>query len=494
MRSRQSGLSQEGSAAKAGISVRSGRRIEKGDTDRPSPSRHWRTRQDPLAAVWDSELVPLLEGDAELTGLTLLEYLEDHHPGEYGNSILRTLQRRVKQWRALHGPGQPVIFRQQAEPGLLGLSDFTHPDDPVTVAGEPFPHLLYQYRLAFSGWRSVTVVLGGESYAALAEGLQRALRQAGGSPREHRTDSLSAAFSNLQNTWSGAYEQLCKHYRIRPTRNNPGQAHENGAIECANGSFKRRLSQALKLRGSRHFASRAEYQAFVDKVVQRLNRRVQGRFEQERGQLQPLPERGVVACSEVVVKVTRSSTIEVRNVVYTVPARLVGERLRVQLYHDRLQCYLAQTLAITLPRVYPPPGASRARRIDYRHVIHALAAKPQAFRRAQLRDDLLPGSTYRQLWQCVDDMLPEQEACKWMVTVLRLAYDYDCEGTLGTELLDKAQRNQLPSRQQLQARFLPQKAHRHGIAQSPTQHALDSYDQLLNMIPARRPVAEVAHG
>lgn len=494
MQSRRTGLSQEAAAAKADMSVRSGRRIEKRGTDRPSQSRHWRTRQDPLAAVWESELVPLLERDSKLTGLTLLEYLEDHHPGEYDNAILRTLQRRVKQWKALHGPGQPVIFRQQAEPGLMGLSDFTRPDDPITVAGEPFPHLLYQYRLAFSGWRSVTVVLGGESYAALAEGLQRALRQAGGSPREHRTDSLSAAFNNLQNTWSDAYGQLCDHYGMRPTRNNPGQAHENGAIECANGSFKRRLSQALKLRGSCHFASRAQYQAFVDKVAQRLNRRVQSRFEQEREQLQPLPKEGVAACSEVVVKVTRTSTIEVRNVVYTVPSRLVGERLRIQLYHDRLHCYLAQTLALTLPRVYPPPGVTRARRIDYRHVIHALAAKPQAFRRAQLRDDLLPGPTYRQLWELVDSLLPEQEACKWMVTVLRLAYDYDCEGTLGAELLHAAQRDQLPSRQQLQARFLPQQAARHAASATVVQHALDDYDQLLSAAVTRHPIVEVAHG
>lgn len=494
MQSRRSGLSQEASAAKAGVSVRSGRRIEKRGAAQSSQPRSWRTRQDPLAAVWDSELVPLLERDHELTGLTLLEYLQDQYPGEYHESVLRTLQRRVKQWKALHGPSQAVIFRQQAEPGLVGLSDFTRPDEPITVAGEPYNHLLYQFRLAYSGWRSVTVVLGGESYAALAEGLQRALRQAGGSPREHRTDSLSAAFNNLQNTWSGAYEQLCEHYRLRPTRNNTGVAHENGAIECANGSFKRRLSQALKLRGSCHFASPAEYQAFVDKVVQRLNRRVQGRFDQEREHLQPLPDRAVAACSEVVVKVTRSSTIEVRHVLYTVPARLVGERLRVQLYHDRLQCYLGQTLAITLPRVYPPPGAQRARRIDYRHVIHALAAKPQAFRRAQLRDDLLPGPTYRQLWQCVDSLLPEREACKWMVTVLRLAYDYDCEGTLGSELLHAGERGQLPTRQQLQARFLPRQANGHIASTTMTQHALDDYDQLLCGVGTSSPVTEVAYG
>lgn len=493
MRSRQHGRSQETAAAKAGISVRSGRRIDRGEHSVINKPRRWRTREDPLASVWDSELVPLLERESNLTGLTLLEYLEDHYPGEYEGSVLRTLQRRVKQWKVLHGPAQDVIFRQQAEPGLMGLSDFSRPDDAITVAGEPFPHLLYQFRLACSGWRSVTAVRGGESYAALSEGLQQALHKAGGCPREHRSDSLSAAFNNRQNVWTGNYDALCAHYGMRPSRNNPGQSHENGAIECANGSFKRRLSQALKLRGSRSFGSAADYQRFLDTVVERLNRRVDTRFREEQSVLQTLPVHGFAAYSEMAVKVTRSSTIEVRHVLYTVPSQLTGQRLRIHLYHDRLQCYVAQNLAITLPRVYPPPGTSRARRVDYRHVIHALAAKPQAFRRAQLRDDILPSETYRALWVLVDQRLDDRAACKWIVTVLRLAFDYDCEGTLGQELLQAAQRDQLPSRQQLQARFLPSQAHRHTQIASP-QHCLNSYDQLLAANGEATVAMEVCHG
>lgn len=491
MRSRQTGLSQEAAAAKAGISVRSGRRIEKDERSTVAKPRRWRTRNDPLSAVWESELVPLLQREPELTGLTLLEYLEDHHPGRYDNSVLRTLQRRVKQWKALEGPAQDVIFRQQAEAGLLGLSDFTRPDETITVGGQPFAHLLYQFRLAYSGWRSVMVVQGGESYAALAEGLQRALRQAGGSPRQHRTDSLSAAFNNQQNRWTGTYDALCRHYGMVPSRNNPGRSHENGAVECANGSFKHRMSQALKVRGSGDFACVADYQRFIDGVVERLNRRVSARLREEQLLLQPLPRHDFAAYSEVVVKVTRSSTIEVRRVVYTVPSQLIGERLRIHLHHDRLKCYLGQTLALTLPRVYPQPGANRARRVDYRHVIHALAAKPQAFRRAQMRDDLLPGETYRQLWQHADAQLADKEACKWMVTVLRLAYDYDCEGTLGQELLQAALAGNLPSRQQLQARFLPRYRHRHPVAE---QHSLKGYDQLLRYTSNSRQAAEACHG
>jgi len=201
MQHRQQGVSQEAAAAKVGISVRSGRRIEKSPSPRQS-ERGWRTREDPLAAVWSTELVVLLEREPSLTGTTLLEYLEEHYPGHYDQRILRTLQRRIKQWKALNGPDQNVIFRQQAVIAQQGFSDFTHPDSIISIGGEPLKHLLYQFRLAYSGWRSVTLVLGGESYAALACGLQRALQQAGGSPIEHRTDSLSAARNNKQNVWT----------------------------------------------------------------------------------------------------------------------------------------------------------------------------------------------------------------------------------------------------------------------------------------------------
>ncbi|MCF6178640.1 MAG: IS21 family transposase, partial [Geopsychrobacter sp.] len=152
MQSRQSGLTQETSAAKAGVSVRSGRRIGNGETRTKEP-RHWLTRNDPFALIWDSELVPLLEKEPKLTGLTLWEFLDENHPGDYPYKLLRTLQRRVKHWRATQGPDNPVMFRQTIPPGQQGLSDFTHPRSAVTIAGQPFTHLIYQYRLAYSGWR-----------------------------------------------------------------------------------------------------------------------------------------------------------------------------------------------------------------------------------------------------------------------------------------------------------------------------------------------------
>lgn len=478
MQSRQSGLTQETSAAKAGVSTRSGRRIETGVTMAKVP-RHWLTRDDPFASVWTSELVTLLEKEPKLTGLTLWEYLDEHHPGDYPYKLLRTLQRRVKHWRATQGPDNPVMFRQTRPPGQQGLSDFTHPRSVVTVAGQPFSHLIYQYRLAYSGWRCAHIVRGGESYSALAEGLQNALHKSGGVPKEHRTDSLSAAYVNQsqKKQLTRAYEGLCQHYGMIGTTNNPGLGHENGAVETSHGSLKHRLDQAIKLRGSADFDSVADYQALINRCTERLNRYTLTRFVEEQKHLRPLPKYRFMDYSELSVKVTTSSTIAVKRGLYTVPSRLIGETLRIHLYHDKLIGFVGQTRVIELPRVFPEKPEGRARRIDYRHVIHALATKPQAFRFSNFRDELFPNDNYRQLWQIVDQKLPAKEACKWMVAVLRIAADHQCERELGQTLLLQAQADALPSLKALQERYLKKQDH---PALLTTQHDIADYDKLLS--------------
>jgi len=478
MDNRHSGESQDIAAAKAGISVRSGRRIDKGERTDPQ-HRQWRTRADPFDEVWDSLLVPLLEREPSLTGITLWEYLDDHYPGEYPAPLLRTLQRRVKQWRAIEGPAKAVIFRQSVPAGHQGLSDFTHPDTPVTIAGEAFKHLLYQFRLAYSGWRYVHIVRGGESYSALADGLQNALYALGGAPQEHRTDSLSAAYINEaeQQRLTVSYQALCEHYGMTGTTNNTGISHENGAIEAPHGSLKRRINQQIKLRGNLDFPTVEAYREFIEQIVERLNKRSQSRLAEELPTLRQLPPQRTVDYQRLSIKVTTSSTISIKRVLYTVPSRLIGERLTVHLYHDRLSCYLGQTQLMTLPRVYPVPPACRARRIDYRHVIHSLAAKPQAFRFSQFREELLPSTEYRELWALAEQQFTPKDACKWMVGVLRIAYDNDCEGVLGHQLRCDAEQSALPNLKQLQARFLPTSS----APDIPVrQHLAADYDQLLN--------------
>ncbi|PSB27646.1 IS21 family transposase [Chlorogloea sp. CCALA 695] len=399
MRARESGCTQETAAAKGGLSVRTGRRIEKGEHQPQRRKPHdWRTRADPLAEVWESELVPLLLDQPKLQAMTLYEYLQQKYPGKYGSSILRTLQRRVQQWKASSGPPREVMFEQVHRPGVMGLSDFTKLKQvKITIAGKPFEHLLYHYRLAYSGWQYVQVILGGESFIALCQGLQNAIEKSGGCPLEHRSDSLSAAYRNLggrtNEDLTQMYQRLCQHYRMRPTRNNRGIAHENGSIESPHGYFKNRLHQALLLRGSCDFDHIADYQGFINQMMEVLNAKICQKFQEEQPYLHSLPEHRYPDYEILSVKVTRQSTITVRCILYTVPSQLIGQRLTIHLYHDRLIGFVGNALVVELLRIHVPSNSHlrRARCVNYRHVIDSLRRKPRAFLHCSWQQDLLRG-------------------------------------------------------------------------------------------------------
>jgi hypothetical protein len=247
MHERKDGATQAVAAAKAGFSESTARRIDRGRQPMSQrPTRQYRTREDPFQDVWRSEVVPILNRAPGIRATAVLEELQHLHPGRYPDRLLRTLQRHIAHWRATEGPERELIFRQEHPPGLRALSDFTHADTfAATIAGEPFKHMLYHFWLAFSGWEHARVVQGGESFPALTEGLQEALWQLGGVPREHCTDRLSAAYRNLSATGHEAksYAAFCAHYGMTPSRNNAGVAHENGAVEAAHGH----LSQLPRL-------------------------------------------------------------------------------------------------------------------------------------------------------------------------------------------------------------------------------------------------------
>jgi hypothetical protein len=247
MKSRQSNAAAI-AAAKAGFSTATAYRIE-ADPRLPSQKKRprGRRRPDPLAEVWDSEIVPMLEAAPGIRAVAIFEEICRRHP-EIVTGVRRTLERRIGKWRALYGPSRDVIFRQEYPPGRMGLSDFTDMGAlGIMIAGVRFDHRLYHFRLAFSGFEHAHVVLGGESFVALAEGLQNALWALGGVPEQHRSDSLSAAFCNLdrdaQEDLTRRYEKLCAHYGMTPSRNNRGVAHENGSIESAHGHLKNALGR-----------------------------------------------------------------------------------------------------------------------------------------------------------------------------------------------------------------------------------------------------------
>ena len=360
---------QESAAAMAGFSARTARRIDK-DPRLPSQKRQprtWRTRTDPLTDVWPRVLEMLkIPG---MMAVTIFEDLQDEvGPEVFPDRVRRTLERRIARWRALHGEDKEVYFPQRHDPGRQALSDFTVTDSlGVTIAGEPFPHRLYHFRLACSGWEHVRVILGGESFSAVAEGLQDALWKLGGVPREHRTNSLSAAFKNLdrdaQLDFTKRYDELCRHYGMEATRNNPGVANENGSIEASNGHIKIRLDQKLRRRGSRDFDSLEAYRAFVDGVCERYNARRAKPVAAERETLKALPKRRTTDFAMVTAKVTRNSTINVDRVIYSVPSRLIGHKLEVHLFDDRLECFLGPDPVMRMTRVRT--DRKRGHSIDY---------------------------------------------------------------------------------------------------------------------------------
>jgi transposase InsO family protein len=382
-------------AAMAGFSRATGYRIE-ADPRLPSQKKtpRGRRRPDPLAHLWGAEIVPMLKAAPGVRAVAVFDEMIRRHP-ELGEGVRRTLERRIRQWRALHGPEQDVIFRQEHPPGRMGLSDFTDMGAlGITISGEPLAHRLYRFRLAFSGFEHAHAVLGGESYVALAEGLQNALWALGGVPEQHRSDSLSAAFRNLDRDaevdQTRRYEALCAHYGMTPTRNNPGVAHENGSIESPHGHLKKVIEDELLLRGSRDFADLDAYRGFIDEVIGRRNARNRKRIEIERTTLKPLPVRRTSDYEEERVVVTSSGGFILRKVFYTVPSRLIGHRLTARLYDDRLVCFLGTTEVATLRRGRSPDHSKRAQVVDYRHVIHALRKKPMALLNLVYRDQLFP--------------------------------------------------------------------------------------------------------
>lgn len=471
--------SQSSAAAKAGLSARTARRIDTGQHNTVHPIRQYRTREDPFNGLFDEHIIPLLIDKPGLQPITLFEKLEEIAPDQFDRSQLRTFQRRVKRWRAKHGPEQEVIFRQEHEPGAMGISDYTWANKLlITIDGNEFKHKLYHYRLVFSGWTYVQVILGGESFESLSSGLQNALWRSGGVPKTHRTDSLSAAYKNQtqQDGLTERYNKLCKYYGVKATRNNKGIAHENGAIEGPNGHLKRKLDQQLILRGNRDFANLEEYQQFIDTIVAKINRQCRSRFNEERAHLSPLPKRRTNDFSEQFVKVTSSSTITVKRVIYTVPSRLMGSMLMAHIFDDRLVLFYGHEAILTLDRLYAQ-ASNRARSVNYKHVIHSLAKKPNAFKCSQLRDDLIPRGDFWQLWQRLTHDGVTDEDCRYMVDLLIIAHKYDCEDALGRYVLNAFESGSRASSEQCRQLFGPDKIEIPIIMSQ--QHQISSYDSLI---------------
>ncbi|GAC1447950.1 MAG: hypothetical protein NVSMB70_17460 [Chamaesiphon sp.] len=341
--------------------------------------------------------------------------------------------------------------------------------------------MIYHYRLAYSGWQYAQIIQGGESFIALAEGLQNALEACGGVPKQHRTDSLSAAYRNLggNKSLTRLYDELCDHYRMQPTRNNTGVAHENGAIESPHGHLKNRIQQAIYLRGSNEFDTLEEYRLLIETAVAKLNQQCQQKYEQEKTQLQALPKYRIPDYEILTACVSTRSTIEVRCVLYTVPSRLIGQQLELHLYHDRILGYLGTQLVVELPRIrVTEPDKRRGRCINYRHVIEGLRRKPRAFIYCTWQQELLPTPQFRERWLELTAQFDLDTAAVLMVEALYIAATQNQEAAVA-DYLERELKAQTLTLKRLQQDFrqdCPESFPQLTI----TQHDLSSYDQLIN--------------
>lgn len=407
-------------AAKAGMDEKTARRYRQtGQLPSQLAVKHdWRTRPDAFVEVWP-QMQEALRLNPGLQAKTLFEDLQRRFPGQFSDGQLRTLQRRIKIWRALEGPGREVFFPQEHLPGVLCQSDFTQMSSlGVTLQGRLFEHLVFHLVLTYSNWETASICFS-ESFESLSEGLQSALWELGGVPQIHQTDCLSAAVHppDHPQTFTVAYAALLRHYQLEGRRCQPRCPHENGDVEQRHYRFRQAVDQALMLRGHRDFDSRTAYQHFLRQVLDQLNAARLPQLAREQALLRPLPAYRLDAVHRLQVRVNRFSTIRVRSNTYSVHSRLIGETIEVRLSAEHLDLYYAQQHLERLPRQCGRGG----HHIQYRHLIDWLVRKPGAFAHYRYRQELFPTTRFRLAYDALGARHLPSVADRHYLEILRLA-------------------------------------------------------------------------
>jgi transposase len=406
-------------AKRSGMSENTARKYRRQAGILPREVRRYRTRKDPFEAFWP-EIEGMLEAAPGLEAVTCFETLRSRPEASFSDGQLRTLQRRMRRWRAQRGPEKEVMFAQEHRPGEACQSDFTSMKDlSITIAGEPFDHLVYHFVLPYSNWEASFTCMS-ESFEALTSGLQEALWRLGRVPRTHRTDSLSAATHELSEggrEFNERYVGFLRHYGMEPDRSTPGRAHENGDVEQGHHRLKRAVEQALLLRGSRQFEDRGSYEAFLEKVIEARNRGRKEKLAEELTRMRDLPAVRLAEYRMERTHVSVFSTIRAGKNTYSVPSRLIGEQVEVRLYPERIEVHYAGERVLEAERLR---GEGRAR-IDWRHVIFSLVRKPGAFARYRFREAMFPTITFRKAYDALQTRLASARADVEYVRILHLA-------------------------------------------------------------------------
>jgi hypothetical protein len=445
--------------------------------------RQYRTRPDPLGSgLWEAAIT-WLEPTPELDAKTLFEHLLGSC-GEWiavAGGALRTFQRRVKLWRELNGPPKEVYFPQIREPGQSIQFDWTRvkeKDFSITIAGQPFEHLLTHAVLPFSNWEWA-IPCRSESSLSLKRGVQEALWELGGTTPVLQTDQSSAATHQIsregkKRTFNEEYLAFCKHLGVEARAIHTRQPNQNGDVESAQGHLKRRLKNHLILRGSPDFKDEAEYAAFVAKVCRGANALRAAKIAEELPLLKPLPARRYPETEEVTALVTGASVIHVKKAPYSVPSRLIGATLTVQLSETQVDIFRSGTWVLRHPR-----STSEAPRIDYRHVIDWLVRKPGAFRHYVYRECLFPDIHFRQAHEQLT-AYEEARADKRYLQLLELAAD-GSEAAVSEAIAHclRAGKTPLPERVEKQLNIVPGASIVKALRPYAATEPLRAYDRLV---------------
>jgi hypothetical protein len=320
------------------------------------------------------------------------------------------------------------LLAQQHRPGEAAQTDFTHMAElGVTIAGQVFAHLLCVLVLPYSNWQWATICLS-ESMAALRRGVQRAVFQLGRVPQYHQTDNSTAAthkipdgqavyFEDGKRPFNAEYVTLMRHLGMTPRTTEVGAKEQNGDVEDGHGTLKRRLEQALLVRGSRDFESALAWQDFIDEVVRKANAHRGRRVAEDLAAMRELCFSKLPEYAEEEVCVSAWSTVRVKHCAYSVPSRLIGEWVRVRIYEDRIEVRYADQVELSCERLL---GRNR-HRIDYRHVIWSLVRKPGGFARYVYREEMFPQLVFRQAYDAIQAMRPGTKGDLEYLRILHLA-------------------------------------------------------------------------
>ena len=386
------------SAAKSGMSIKTARKYL---STNKTPSelkkdRHWKTRNNVFEENWDS-IEAMLHKAPGLQAKTILSHLVSERPDKFNDSHERTLQRLLRKWRANNGSNNNIIFNQTIRPGEQSQSDYTSMNKLcISIQGDTFEHLLFHFMLPYSKWEYASICYS-ESFDSLSKGYEDAVWTLGYTAPEHRTDNLSAASKRIgsKRVSTDNWKEFMKHYLVTPSRNNPGVSNENGSIEKSHDLLKNDIRQQLMLRGSNDFSSVIEYEGFVQKIITRRNNVRSNKLSEEIKLLKPLPEKKFYAPEILELTVTKSSTIRIDQVTYSVPSRLIGYTLRAYIYQGEIKLYYGTQLICQMPKI---DKSKTNAVINYRHIIAGLVRKPGAFTNYHYREHLFPSVVFRALY------------------------------------------------------------------------------------------------